>query len=211
MKVLLTGVAGFIGSAFAAKLLEEGYQVTGIDNLNQYYDVKLKLDRLVNIGLPDAIREKRIGWGEKISAHNGSLAFYLVDPVFADPGSFPAGTLWLAMFGYAVQIYADFSGYSNMAIGSARILGFRIPENFLFPYLATDFSKFWRRWHITMSTFFRDYVYIPLGGNRCSRFRVLINLAATMLICAARGSPRGDEQPAVLPPCAPILAAEPYT
>jgi alginate O-acetyltransferase complex protein AlgI len=112
-----------------------------------------------------------------------TLAAYLVGPVFANPGAFSAGSLWLAILGYAIQIYADFSGYSNMAIGSARILGFRLPENFLFPYLAKDFSEFWRRWHITMSTFFRDYIYIPLGGNRLSTHRVLVNLAVTMLIC----------------------------
>jgi len=112
-----------------------------------------------------------------------TLARNLVDPVFANPNSYSAAILWLAMFGYAVQIYADFSGYSNMAIGSARILGFQLPENFLFPYLATNFSEFWRRWHITMSTFFRDYIYIPLGGNRRTNPRVLVNLAVTMVLC----------------------------
>lgn len=112
-----------------------------------------------------------------------TLAMYLVNPVFADPASFSAGTLWLAIIGYTVQIYADFSGYSNMAIGSARILGLRLPENFIFPYLSTGFSEFWKRWHVTMSRFFRDYVYFPLGGSRCSESRVHINLALTMLIC----------------------------
>jgi alginate O-acetyltransferase complex protein AlgI len=111
-----------------------------------------------------------------------TLAVYLVDPVFADPGGYSSGTLWLALVGYSVQIYADFSGYSNMAIGSARILGFRIPENFAFPYLARNISEFWRRWHMTMSRFFRDYVYIALGGNRLGGARTLVNLAVTTLI-----------------------------
>lgn len=112
-----------------------------------------------------------------------TLSIYLVTPVFSDPGSYSTEVLWLAMFGYAVQIYADFSGYSNMAIGSARILGFRINENFLFPYLSTNFSDFWRRWHITMSTFFRDYIYILLGGNRCGQVRKSLNLLFTMFVC----------------------------
>lgn len=111
-----------------------------------------------------------------------NLAVHLVDPVFAEPSAYSSAVLWLAMFGYAVQIYADFSGYSNMAIGCARMLGFRLPENFNFPYLATSFSEFWRRWHMTMSRFFRDYVYISLGGNRHGAVRTTRNLAATTLI-----------------------------
>lgn len=111
-----------------------------------------------------------------------NLALFLVDPVFAAPGDYGTATLWLAALGYAAQIYADFSGYSSMAIGTAGMLGFDLPENFRFPYLARDFSEFWRRWHITMSRFFRDYVYIPLGGNRISTWRTRANLAATTLI-----------------------------
>jgi D-alanyl-lipoteichoic acid acyltransferase DltB (MBOAT superfamily) len=111
-----------------------------------------------------------------------TLAIHLVDPVFADPTSFGSGALWLALFGYTAQIYADFSGYSSMAIGMAGMLGFDLPENFRFPYLARDFSEFWRRWHITMSRFFRDYVYIPLGGSRGSATRTRWNLAVTTLV-----------------------------
>ncbi len=110
------------------------------------------------------------------------IAIYLVDPVFSNPESYSSGMLWLAMFGYAVQIYADFSGYSDMAIGSARMLGFKLPENFNFPYLATSFSDFWQRWHMTMSRFFRDYVYIALGGNRVGPVRHIANLSVTTLI-----------------------------
>ena len=110
------------------------------------------------------------------------LAMELVDRVFADPGAYDAGALWLAMVGYTVQIYADFSGYSSMAIGTAAMLGFEIPENFRLPYISRNFSDFWGRWHMTMSRFFRDYVYIPLGGSRVSETRTRLNLAATTLI-----------------------------
>jgi alginate O-acetyltransferase complex protein AlgI len=108
-----------------------------------------------------------------------TLAFYIVDPVFDAPGNYSSATLWFAMLAYTLQIYADFSGYSSMAIGSARILGLRLPENFDLPYMATNISEFWRRWHMTMSRFFRDYVYIGLGGNRKVRARTLVNVAAT--------------------------------
>ncbi len=111
-----------------------------------------------------------------------SLAIYLVDPAFADPSSYSTGTLWIAIIGWAVQIYADFSGYSNMAIGSAKMLGFDIPENFNFPYLSRNISQYWRRWHMTMSRFFRDYVYIGLGGNRYGMARSLVNIAITTFV-----------------------------
>jgi alginate O-acetyltransferase complex protein AlgI len=111
-----------------------------------------------------------------------NLAILVVDPVFAAPGNYGTGTLWLAALAYTVQIYADFSGYSSMAIGCAAMLGFDLPENFRFPYLARDFSDFWRRWHMTMSRFFRDYVYIPLGGSHGSAWRTRSNLAATTLV-----------------------------
>lgn len=111
-----------------------------------------------------------------------TLAIHLVDPVFADPSAYTSGTLWLALFGWTVQIYADFSGYSSMAIGSAKILGFDIPENFRFPYLSWNISQYWQRWHMTMSRFFRDYVYIGLGGNRKGTVRSMINIAATTFV-----------------------------
>lgn len=111
-----------------------------------------------------------------------TIGVHLVDPIFAKPGDFSPLFLWFALVGYGIQIYADFSGYSSMAIGSARMLGFRIPENFSFPYLSRNISEFWQRWHMTMSRFFRDYVYIGLGGNRGGLLRTLRNLAATTLI-----------------------------
>ena len=83
---------------------------------------------------------------------------------------------WTLVLAYTMQIYFDFSGYSDMAIGIGRMMGFRFLENFNYPYIAKSITDFWRRWHISMSTFFRDYVYIPLGGNRCSRGRWILNI-----------------------------------
>lgn len=91
--------------------------------------------------------------------------------------------LWIAMYAYAVQIYFDFSGYSDLAIGAARLLGYRVPENFDWPYLASDLSQFWRRWHISLSGWIRDYLYIPLGGNRRGRARTACNAIVVMSIC----------------------------
>ena len=95
------------------------------------------------------------------------LALY-VDPVYASPGDYSSPTLLLATFAFAWQIYFDFSGYTDMARGIGRLLGIRLMLNFNNPYLATGLGDFWRRWHISLSTWFRDYVYIPLGGNRYS-------------------------------------------
>jgi alginate O-acetyltransferase complex protein AlgI len=106
-----------------------------------------------------------------------------VDLVFANPGQFAAPTLLLGVLGYAVQIYCDFSGYSDMAIGAARMMGFRFAENFQMPYSATNITEFWRRWHISLSSWFRDYVYIPLGGSRRGVHRTYLNLLLTMLLC----------------------------
>ncbi|MCR9117381.1 MAG: MBOAT family protein [bacterium] len=106
----------------------------------------------------------------------------VVDLIYGSPTSFSTPMLWFATICYAVQIYADFSGYSDMAIGCARILGFKIPENFNMPYLASSPSDFWRRWHISLSTWLRDYLYIPLGGNRYGTFKLYRNLMITMVL-----------------------------
>ncbi len=105
-----------------------------------------------------------------------------VDPVFADPGIYAPLTLWLAVLGYALQIYCDFSGYSDMAIGVAKMIGYDLPENFRMPYLSVNVAEFWRRWHVTLSSWLRDYLYIPLGGNRHGEHRTYANLMATMLL-----------------------------
>jgi len=106
----------------------------------------------------------------------------IVDPVFARPGSYATGTLWTAAVSYAVQIYCDFSGYSDMAIGAAHLLGITLPTNFRMPYFAANPAEFWRRWHITLSTWLRDYLYIPLGGNRHGTLMTYRNLLLTMLL-----------------------------
>lgn len=110
------------------------------------------------------------------------LATLLVDDVFANPQDFGTVDHLLALYGYSFQIYNDFSGYSDIAIGSAMLLGFQLPENFDRPYIAKDVREFWARWHITLSTWLRDYLYIPLGGNRNGERRTTINLMLTMIL-----------------------------
>ena len=110
------------------------------------------------------------------------LATGLVDPVFFDPGSHSAIDLISATFGYAVQIYADFSAYSDMAIGLAALLGYRFPRNFDQPYRAFSLQDFWRRWHISLSSWLRDYLYIPLGGSRGNVWFICRNLMITMVL-----------------------------
>ena len=108
----------------------------------------------------------------------------LADQAFGlPPGELTLGTAWLGILAYTLQIYLDFSAYSDMAIGLGRILGFPYPENFNQPYRALSVTDFWRRWHMTLSRWFRDYVYIPLGGNRVSLPRNLFNLFIVFFLC----------------------------
>src|SRR5680860_57119 len=111
-----------------------------------------------------------------------TLAGAIVDPVFASPSQFSALEVLVGISGYAVQIYADFSGYTDIAIGVALLMGFKFPDNFNSPYAAISIQDFWRRWHITLSRWLRDYLYIPLGGNRGSRLATYRNLFLTMLL-----------------------------
>jgi alginate O-acetyltransferase complex protein AlgI len=107
----------------------------------------------------------------------------LCDQVMAaDPSLYGALGMWLAVFAFTLQIYYDFSGYSDMAIGLGRMMGFKYPENFNYPYIAKSVSDFWRRWHITLSGFFRDYVYIPLGGNRVKPWRWVLNITVVWML-----------------------------
>jgi alginate O-acetyltransferase complex protein AlgI len=110
------------------------------------------------------------------------LAAQIVDPVFGDPFTRSAPDALFGILGYAVVIYADFSGYTDIAIGIAKLLGFRFPKNFDRPYAARSIQEFWRRWHMTLSRWLRDYLYIPLGGNRRGTRRTLINIFVTMLL-----------------------------
>jgi len=109
------------------------------------------------------------------------LAIY-VDRVYAAPDLFGASSLMLATFAFGWQIYFDFSGYTDMARGVARMMGFNLMLNFNNPYLATDLSDFWNRWHISLSSWFKNYLYVPLGGNRGSRFATYRNIFVTMVI-----------------------------
>jgi len=106
----------------------------------------------------------------------------IVEQAYAQPEAFSGWALLVATYCFAFQIYCDFSGYSDLAIGAARVLGFDVPLNFNRPYFATNITTFWRRWHISLSTWLRDYLYISLGGNRLGRWRTLVNLMLTMLL-----------------------------
>ncbi|HTK31728.1 MAG TPA: MBOAT family O-acyltransferase [Candidatus Saccharimonadaceae bacterium] len=130
----------------------------------------------LRLGLEQFVR----GFAKKVLFAD-TLAVY-VDPVFAHPGAYASPVCWFAVIAYAGQIYYDFSGYSEMAIGVGRMLGFQLPENFRHPYLSLNVTEFWRRWHITLSTWLRDYLYISLGGNRRGRGRTYVNLMITMLL-----------------------------
>jgi alginate O-acetyltransferase complex protein AlgI len=110
------------------------------------------------------------------------LGTAIVDPLFGDPMRHSAPEAIVGLVAYAVQIYADFSGYTDIAIGVAKLLGFTFPQNFDRPYSARSVQEFWRRWHMTLSRWLRDYLYIPLGGNRKGRVRTYINLMLTMTL-----------------------------
>jgi alginate O-acetyltransferase complex protein AlgI len=105
-----------------------------------------------------------------------------VEPVFSNPGAYGSTATWLAVLAYALQIYGDFSGYTDMALGAAHLLGYRLAQNFNMPYFAANPSEFWRRWHISLSTWLRDYLFIPLGGSRGSNLRTNFNLMITMAL-----------------------------
>jgi alginate O-acetyltransferase complex protein AlgI len=107
---------------------------------------------------------------------------HMADRYFAEPANFTVASAWVGVLCYAIQIYCDFSGYTDMARGCARLLGYELSINFRFPYFAQNVTEFWRRWHISLSTWLRDYLYIPLGGNRGSRWFVYRNIMITMLL-----------------------------
>ncbi|HTY77845.1 MAG TPA: MBOAT family protein [Candidatus Bathyarchaeia archaeon] len=123
-----------------------------------------------------------IGLGKKMLVAN--TVAVPADAIFALPAQqLTVGLAWLGIVCYTLQIYFDFSGYSDMAIGLALLFGFRFPENFNYPYVARSMTEFWRRWHISLSTWFRDYVYVPLGGNRLGARRTYLNLWIVFFLC----------------------------
>ena len=123
------------------------------------------------------------GMGKKVLIAN-SVGMLWDTVIASDLGNASVLTVWLGIIAYTLQIYFDFSGYSDMAIGIGRMMGFHFPENFNYPYLSKSISEFWRRWHMTLGAWFRSYVYIPLGGNRKGKGRTLFNLA---VVWAATG------------------------
>ncbi|MBW2082872.1 MAG: MBOAT family protein [Deltaproteobacteria bacterium] len=145
--------------------------------------------------LPQCIREKGItaddfAWGitlfvlglfEKVVLADGLLA-PIVERIYDAGGTADVLSAWCATLAFSSQIFCDFSGYTLCAIGVGKVLGFSIPDNFRFPYASIGFSDFWRRWHISLSTWFRDYLYIPMGGSRRGQARNIFNLIFTMLI-----------------------------
>ena len=125
---------------------------------------------------------KQMLWGLFMKVVVADRLSTYVDAVYNNADQHNGTTLLLATFLFAIQIYCDFGGYSNMAIGAAKVMGFTLMENFKRPYFAKSVGEFWKRWHISLSTWFRDYLYIPLGGNRVGFFRHLFNLFLTFLI-----------------------------
>ena len=151
----------------------------------RYSEIRERLLGPKEISLSDVGEGARrfcVGLGKKvllanIVAQSANLAFDLGGELLG------AGAAWFGAACYAMQIYFDFSGYSDMAIGLGRMLGFRFPENFNYPYISASVREFWRRWHITLSVWFRDYLYIPLGGNRRGSARTGLNLLIVFLLC----------------------------
>jgi alginate O-acetyltransferase complex protein AlgI len=144
--------------------------------------------------LPQVARRKRFSWPrmqvgvqlflfglmKKIVVADRMAVF--VDPVYENPAGFSTYATWIAVLAYALQIYGDFSGYSDMAFGCAHMLGYKLTRNFDMPYLALNISDFWRRWHISLSSWLRDYLFIPIGGSHGGRWRTCRNLLVTMAL-----------------------------
>jgi alginate O-acetyltransferase complex protein AlgI len=150
----------------------------------RYNDVAAQLSRRVvtGPGFAEGVRRFIIGLAKKMIVAN-TLAVP-ADAIFALPASeLTASLAWLGIVCYTLQIYFDFSGYSDMAIALAKFFGFQFRENFHFPYTASSITDFWRRWHISLSTWYRDYLYVPLGGNRRGTARLYFNLVTVFCLC----------------------------
>ena len=144
--------------------------------------------------LPQVQRPKRFSWdranlgvwlilrGLFLKAILADHLATIVEPVFAAPATYGSLAIWLAVLGYAVQVYGDFAGYSDLAIGMAHLLDFRLPKNFDNPYLSASPAEFWRRWHISLSSWLRDYVFFTLGGSRGGLRATCRNLLLVMLV-----------------------------
>ena len=155
----------------------------------RYTDINRELkERQINLPqIQDGIKLFILGLGSKVLIANNVGALWTeIEAIGAGEGFLSISTplAWMAVFAYSLQIYFDFSGYSLMAIGLGKMLGFEFPKNFDFPYISRSFTEFWRRWHMTLGSWFREYLYIPLGGNRVSKSRLYFNL---FVVWAATG------------------------
>lgn len=155
----------------------------------RYTDINRELkERQINLPqIQDGIKLFILGLGSKVLIANNVGALWTeIEAIGAGEGFLSISTplAWMAVFAYSLQIYFDFSGYSLMAIGLGKMLGFEFPKNFDFPYISRSFGEFWRRWHMTLGAWFREYLYIPLGGNRVSKPRLYFNL---FVVWAATG------------------------
>lgn len=148
----------------------------------RYQTVAEEIDnrKITTNDLSEGIRRFCVGLAKKAILANSCAE--IADNLLANTQSAPVLSLWLGMLFYAFQIYLDFSAYSDMAIGMGRMVGFHYLENFNYPYIASSVQDFWRRWHISLSTFFRDYVYIPLGGNRKGNLFTIRNMFAVWFL-----------------------------
>jgi alginate O-acetyltransferase complex protein AlgI len=138
--------------------------------------------RVTSARFADGVRRFTLGLGKKMIIAN-TVAVRADQAFGCRPEELDASTAWIGAICYMVQIYFDFSGYTDMAIGLGKMFGFEFPENFNYPYAATSVTDFWRRWHMTLSSWFRDYVYIPMGGNRVRPWRVYLNLLTVFFLC----------------------------
>ena len=146
---------------------------------NQFSDRQVTLE-----GFAEGIRRFIIGLGKKLII--ADTVAYVADQIFdahVQTNLLTPSVAWLGIVCYTLEIYFDFSGYSDMAIGMGRMFGFVFPENFNYPYISSSITDFWRRWHITLSSWFRDYLYIPMGGNRRRPIRVYFNLLTVFFLC----------------------------
>lgn len=146
------------------------------DLLDQFYEKKLFDENNLRFGLFYIT----LGYFKKTLIAD-QISIY-VDQIFKEPWEYHSISMWIAVYLFSLQIYGDFSGYSDIAIGIARLMGYNLPQNFNRPFFSKTMSEFWRRWHISFSSWLRDYIYIPLGGSRVHIVRMYLNLFITMLI-----------------------------
>ncbi len=149
----------------------------------KYHDIETQIEhRKINFENTSlGVKRFIIGLSKKVLIAN--TLGVIVDKIFIqDPQDFSQAIAWLGSIAYTLQLYFDFSGYSDMAIGLGLIFGFKFMENFNYPYISKSITEFWRRWHISLSTWFKQYVYIPLGGNRIGKIKTLINLAIVFIL-----------------------------